>query len=169
MVAGGFCAGCVYVAFQQIERQGANVPAAMVAQQAAYELSLGESPQNVLPSPTDLSQTITPFVLVYDNNQKLLASSANMEGFSFPPGCLDQIDNSGESRVTWQPQNGLRFATVGIKVKSGYVIGANSLSESENATQSFGNTLLIGYALYALGCAALALLLRLLTKRLKKH
>ncbi|MCL2826321.1 MAG: hypothetical protein FWD72_02820 [Eggerthellaceae bacterium] len=170
MVAGVFCAGCVYVSFQQQARLGADVPAAMAAQQAAYELGLGASPQEALPAQTDMAETITPFVMVYDNNKKLVAASTDMGGFSYPQGCLDQIDssNGGDNRVTWQPESGLRFATVGIKVESGYVVGAYSLSESENATDRFSNTLLMGCALYAVGCAVLALLYSLIAKRFRK-
>ena len=168
MIPGVFAAGCVYVAFQQTQREGANAPAAVAAKQAAFELADGKAPAQALPAATDMSATITPFVMVFDGSGKLIASSADdlIGKYTYPAGCLAQIDKAGEVRVTWQPAPGLRFATVGVKSADGcYVVGAYSLSESERATDNFTGALLIGCALYALGCAALLFLYYLVFMR----
>jgi len=143
MLAGVFTAGCVYVAFQQSQRDNANVPAAMAAEQAVYELKSGKTPGAALPDGTDMASTITPFVMIYDNGKNLVASSAADAKYQYPASCLDEIDKSGENRVTWQPREGLRFATVGIKYDGGYVIGAYSLRESESAMDRFSLVLFL--------------------------
>ena len=168
MLAGVFTAGCVYVAFQQTQRKSADVPAAMAAQQAVYELQSGATPQQALPAATDMTSTITPFVIIFDESKQLVASSDGM-AFAYPQGCFTKIDKSGENRVTWQPAAGLRFATVGIRYDGGYVIGAYSLSESERATADFTVTLAIGCTLYAIGCAALLLVYSWISGRMKKQ
>ena len=168
MIAGIFTAGCTYVSFQQIERNNANGHAAMTAKQVIYELENGKSLQEALPVDTNISTTITPFVFVYDNNKNLVASSSDNSDIVYPNSCLEQIDKTGENRVTWQPEKGLRFATVGIKYKNGYVIGAYSLSESENTTSHFTITLLIGCILYAALYAILLLIYYWIIKIKKK-
>ena len=168
MIAGVFAAGCVYIAFQQSERDGADVPAIMAAKQCIYELDSGASPQDALPAGTDMFTTITPFVMIYDQDKNLVASSGIRSGAdlpayqSYPSGCLAAADKTGQNRVTWQPASYLRFATVVQKYQnpaypnqSYYVVGVYSLSESERATDNFGRLLMIGCGLYAAGCAAL--------------
>lgn len=157
MLAGIFSVGCVYVCIQQSLRLSANEPAASAAKQVLVKLQSGRTPQNVLPEKTDIRTSITPFVYIYDANQRLAATSAayGSEDITYPKSILTEIGKSGENRVTWQPKLGLRFATVGIKYSGGYVIGCYSLSESENTISRIGFLLLIGYALYAAGCAVL--------------
>ena len=157
MLAGIFSVGCAYVCIQQSLRLSANEPAASAAKQVLVKLQNGGTPKNVLPEKTDLSTSITPFVYVYDENQRLAATSAayGNEDITYPKSVLSEIDKRGESRVTWQPKLGLRFATVGMKYSGGYIIGCYSLSESENTISRIGSLLLMGYALYAVGCAVL--------------
>lgn len=157
MLTGIFSVGCVYVCIQQSLRLSANEPAASAAKQVLVKLQNGGTPQNVLPEKTDLSTSITPFVYIYDDNKNLTATSAayGSEDITYPKSVLSEIDKSGESRITWQPKSGLRFATVGIKYSAGYIIGCYSLSESENTIRRVGSLLLMGYALYTVGCAIL--------------
>ena len=167
MIAGIFTAGCTYVSFQQIERNSANQPAAMIAKQVIYELENGKTLQESLPADTDITTTITPFVFIFDNNKNLVASSSENSNFVYPISCLEQIDKTGENRVTWQPEQGFRFATVGIKYENGYVVGAYSLSETENNTSHFSFTLFIGCVIYAIGCALLLIIYQLIKRKIK--
>jgi len=158
MIAGGFAAGCAYLVFQQAGRDQANQPAAAAASQAVYELASGKPPADALPASTDMTSTLTPFVLIFDTSRRLVASSGGTldSALVYPASCFDQVDASGENRVTWQPEPGLRFATVAVKYDGGYVVGAYSLAESERDTGNFGTTLAIGYGAYACGCALVA-------------
>lgn len=157
MLAGIFSVGCAYVCTQQSLRLGANEHAASAAKQVLVKLQNGGTPQNVLPEKTDMHTSITPFVYIYDDNKRLAATSAayGSGNIVYPQSVLAEINKNGENRVTWQPKTELRFATVGIKYTGGYVIGCYSLSESENTASHIGFLLLIGYALFAAGCAVL--------------
>jgi len=154
LIPGVFAAGCVYVDFQQTGRDQANVPAAMLAEQVAYQLRQGESPQDALPASTDPTTTITPFAMIFNADRQLVASSGDPVQ-TYPSGCFDQVDATGANRVTWQPASGLRFATVAVKYQDGYVVGAYSLSESEGALDRFTTVLVIGLIGYTVGCAVL--------------
>ena len=177
MIAGAFAAGCVYITFQQSERDGADVPAMMAAKQCVFELENGASPQDALPAGTDMFTTITPFVMIYDSDANLIASSGLRSGVflpayqGYPAGCLTAADKTGENRVTWQPASYLRFATVVLKYQDPthstqyyYVVGANSLLESERATGNFGDLLMIGCGLYAIGCGVLLSIAGMITR-----
>ncbi|MGZ5486360.1 MAG: hypothetical protein ACXWFB_10700 [Nitrososphaeraceae archaeon] len=71
--------------------------------------------------------------MIFDSDKNLIATSAmtgNVEPV-YPKGILDYVDKMGEDRVTWQPQDGLRFATVGIKTGDNYIVAGRSLQEPE--------------------------------------
>ena len=153
MIAGIFTVGCTYVAFQQTQRRNANQPAAMAAKQVVYKLknnNIISKPWQALPESTDVD-TNTPFVMIYNASKKLVASSANTvdKNFNYPNNSFDYINKLGENRVTWQPRQGYRFATVGVKYKGWYVIGAYSLTETENTVSYFTFILIVGGIMYA--------------------
>jgi len=177
MIAGAFAAGCAYIAFQQYERNSSDVPAIMAAKQCASELDNGASPQDSIPAGTDMFTTITPFVMIYDQDKNCIVSSGLRSGAflpfyqSYPAGCLTAADKTGENRVTWQPTSYLRFATVVIKYhysgypnQNYYIVGAYSLSESERATGDFGGLMIMGLGLYAIGCGSLLLIIGLIAQ-----
>ncbi|MDR3587215.1 MAG: hypothetical protein P4L59_18160 [Desulfosporosinus sp.] len=51
---------------------------------------------------------------------------------------MDSVDKNGYVKVTWQPQTGLRYATVAIKTNSGYIVAGRSLSEPEKLIDNIG-------------------------------
>ena len=55
----------------------------------------------------------------------------------------------GEDRVTWQPQDGLRFATVAIKTGDNYIVAGHSLQEPERLIGIIGNIVFFAW----LACA----------------
>lgn len=160
MIAGVFTAGCTFVAFQQSQRLNAYQPAVTAAKQTVFGLKHGQKPKHALPIITDVS-TNTPFVLIYDNNKKFVVSSANVTDmeFKYPDASLTYINKHSQNRMTWQPKTGYRYATVGIKYKNYYVIGAYSLKEAENTTATFATFLFVGCVAYAAGSWILLLIL----------
>jgi len=162
MVAGVFTAGCVYVIGQQIVRQSANGPAAAIAYQTAMDLDAGMTPDEATAQKTNIFFTLDPFVMIYDNNKNLVATSAgsgnDAKVYHVPASVLDSVDENHDNRVTWQPQTGLRYATVAIKYDGGYVVGAVSLKEPERLIGNITTTLFIGSAAYAVGCALVLLI-----------
>ena len=170
MLAGVFSAGCAYVVGQQVVRQDANGPAAAIATEAVIAMGTeGQSAQEVVAGKTDVSSSLLPFVMIYDDNKNLIATSAGYgsEQYQFPVSALSTVSDSHDNRVTWQPQPGLRFATVAIKYRDGYVVGAVSLREPERTIGNITTALLVGSALYAVGCAILLTLIGLLGRRRK--
>lgn len=80
------------------------------------------------------------FVIVYDGEHRVLASSAALSGSvpDVPPGVLDVAAVRGEDRVTWQPAAGIREAVVAAPGRSavshGVVVAGTSLTATENRT-----------------------------------
>jgi hypothetical protein len=138
-IAGVAAALCllVYAAVQQALRESANDPQIQMAEDAAASLTSGAVPQSLAPAQTiDLSRSLAPFLILYDDSGKVLASSASLHGVmpSPPPGVFDYVREHSEERVTWQPERGVRIASVIIRVNApqdGFVLAGRSLREVE--------------------------------------
>jgi hypothetical protein len=100
----------------------------------------GKAAQAVPVNNVDISKSLSPFVMVFDINKNLLATSGVMSSSkpTYPKGVLDSVAKNGQERVTWQPQTGLRYATVAIKSNGGYVVAGQSLSETEKLIDEIG-------------------------------
>ncbi len=71
--------GLVYTIAQQLLRMGANDPQIQMAEDAAAALTRGESVESVIPShEVDLAQSLAPFIVVYDAQSNVLASSVQL-------------------------------------------------------------------------------------------
>jgi len=130
--------GLVYAAVQQDMRQGANDPQIQMAEDAARVLSRGESPASLpFGAPVDIASSPAPFMIVFDDAGRPLASSALLHGAvpSLPPGVLAFAKAYGEDRVTWQPEPDVRQAMVVAPytsiASSGFVAAGRSLREVE--------------------------------------
>ena len=125
----------VSVSVQQNYRQSANDPQIQIAEDAASALQNGATPQSVVPIQTvDVSASLAPFLIITDANGTVLASTAKLnEKIPMPPsGTLAAAKN--ENRFTWQPQDGVRLATVVryyTGTNPGYVIAGRNLREVE--------------------------------------
>jgi hypothetical protein len=135
--------GTIYAALQQNIRQSANDPQIQMAEDAAAALSVGAVPASVMPADRtviDASTSLSPFIMVFDENGTLLESSMKVgdtlpvppkgvfdftrsnagEVFSGPLAPISRlrmqfasnVRPAGEDRITWQTATGLRFATV---------------------------------------------------------
>jgi hypothetical protein len=130
----GLC-GLVYLTVQQSLRMGANDPQIQLAEDAASNLNAGASVESVVSSTqVEIADSLAPFLIVFDNTGKVLASSATLHGTVpvYPPGVLDYTRQKGQDRVTWQPEAGVRMATVVVGYKNGFVMAGRSLREVEN-------------------------------------
>jgi hypothetical protein len=152
----------VYVATQQVLRLGANEIPAELAAEISINLENSNSPKDAVPGEiTDISKSPGTFVMVFDKDKNLIASSAVMgkDKPAYPKGVLDYVDKNSEDRVTWQPQEGLRFATIAIKAGDNYIVAGRSLKETEKLIRTVGN--LVFYAWLAcmiFSSAALAII-----------
>jgi hypothetical protein len=133
--------GLVYVSVQQMLRMDANDPQIQIAEDIARALANGQTPQSTLPSAkVDMAKSLASFGMVYsDSDQLVVSSGAIGTGTpSVPSGVLENVRKSGEERLTWQPQKGVRIATVVVRYEgssaaaSGFVLVGRSLRETEN-------------------------------------
>lgn len=133
ILVAAFCA-LSYATVQQSLRQGANDPQIQMAEDAAEALNQGASASSVIPKETvDIGKSLSPFIVLYDNNGEPTASSGLLFGQMpiYPKGALDSATRSGENRVTWQPSSNVRIASVVVPYKGGFVMAGRSLREVE--------------------------------------
>jgi len=136
----------IYLAVQQDLRQSANDPQIQIAQDAAAALDQGQMPEQVIPPTSlDVSKSLAPFVIIYDRNNQVVASSGQLGNQvpSLPAGVLAYTSLHGQDQLTWQPQPGLRLATIVVRGASGsLVLAARSLREVEKREDQLGNEII---------------------------
>lgn len=141
----------IYIVAQQVIRLSANNPQAQIANDAAIALSSGAIPNTIVGTEKiEISKKLGTFIMVYNDNNKILASSAVLDGQApnYPEGILNYTKQNNEDRVTWQPRSGVREATVAVRYSgeaSGVVVAGRSLIESEKLIDKIGVDCLIGW------------------------
>jgi len=86
----------------------------------------------------DIFKTLSPFMIIFDQDGKPLASNIELNGkIPVPPiGVFDNAKLKGENRLTWQLEAGVRIAAVIVPFnsngQSGFILAGRSLRESEN-------------------------------------
>jgi hypothetical protein len=155
----GLC-GLAYLTVQQSLRMGANDPQIQMAEDAASNLNSGASVESVMPSTkVEIAVSLAPFVIVFDDSGKVLASSATLHSAvpTYPVGVLDYTRLHGQDRVTWQPEAGVRMATVVVRYDNGFVLAGRSLREVEKRENQVEQ--LSGLALLAIWAATFIVVL----------
>jgi len=129
--------GLVYLAVRQVLRHSANDPQIQMAEDAARALAAGGEPDSFLPKiRVDLAKSVAPFVIIYDDAGSPVVSSGELHGKTpvLPPGVFDYVRARGQNRITWQPERGVRIATVVMRIAgktNGFVLAGRSLREIE--------------------------------------
>jgi len=132
--------GLVYVTVQQALRQTANDPQIQMAEDAAYALGGGASAESVVsPDRIDVARSLAPFTVVFNDDGQVLASSGllHRQPLTLPAGVLDNVRLHGDSRLTLQPEFGVRIASVIVKydgARPGFVLAGRSMRELESRT-----------------------------------
>jgi len=145
-VALTFSFGFVFLAGQQIIRMQANDPQVEIVEGVSEALNQGQDPSAFGSlNPTDIAKSLAPFVIVLDQDGKVISGTAVLDGqMPIPPkALLDASKAGGERRTTWQPRKGVRVATVIKPVSfsnneinfSGFVLAGKSLREATQRTQ----------------------------------
>jgi hypothetical protein len=153
IITAGLCA-LVFLVAQQSLRMGANDPQIQMAEDAASSLNGGASAESVVPSnKVEIADSLAPFMIIFDDSGKILASSASLHGAipDYPMGVLDYTRQNSQDRVTWQPEAGVRMATVVARYDRGFVMAGRSLREVEKRADQLEQ--LCGLALLVI-CAA---------------
>jgi len=142
--------GIIYVSLQQNYRLNLYYPQVQVAEDGAKLLENGRSLLSVVQNEkVDIAESLALFTTVYDNERKVVASSAQLgdETPTVPTGVFDYVDKHGEDRITWQPKEGVRIATIIVKSKDGYVLAGRNMREGESLIIHLGWNILIGWAI----------------------
>ncbi len=160
--------GGAYTMVQQATRQAANDWPRTTIQLVKKQLEAGGSPGEVVTSateaPADLRQDLHGFVIVTDNSHGVLASSASLDGQTpLPPeGVFAYTAAHGTDRISWQPKDDVRLATVLSSYKStqnsGFILAGQSLKLYEERVDIYGVLALAAWAAM-FGWATLILLL----------
>jgi hypothetical protein len=161
----------IYVAVQQDLRQSAYDPQIEIAEDLANYLADGKSP-NIANSQVDISKSLAPFVSVFDGKEQPTFSTGTLNGKppTVPEGVFAYAKAHSQDRITWQPQPGVRMATVVVYFKGqseGYVIAGRSLREVENRTQIVMLDVAAGWAAGIAGSFALSFLFVIASKRFR--
>ena len=136
----------LYAIPQQVLRTGADDPQIQMATDLAARLNqVGVDDglrQGVLVNNggmVDMGRSLSPFLIVYDDQGRALGSNAQLNGVTpVPPsGVFDYVRTHGEERVSWQPvrgSHGVRIAAVVERVNGpqpGFVLAGRSMREVE--------------------------------------
>ena len=130
-----------YALVQQSLRISVSMMPIQLAEDAATAIVRGAAPGAVIPKDNvDISLSLAPFMIVYDDTGTVLASSAVLDGKvpELPKGVLDAARERKEDRVTWQPAPGVRAAVVVVRSvgsKPGFVLAGRSLREAEKLSE----------------------------------
>ena len=147
----------VYAGVQQSQRAAANDSQLQMARDAAAALHAGSPAVELVVHPTiDVTTSDAPWLVIYDPDGAIRASSGTFDGQ--PPQVPDGVITDVRWRelvFSWEPRDGLRFATVAVPYHGGIVVAARSLAEieeRENRTLAIAG---VGW-LAGLGAAAVA-------------
>ena len=157
--------GLIYVSVQQSFRMAANDPQIRMAEDAARGLAAGQNAAELLTAgQVDLQYSLAPFLIIFDAAGRVVAANATLHNqVPVPPkGVLAYARTNGEDRVTWQPEPGVRSATVIVPIDGGaggYVLAGRSLREVEARVGQLN--LLVGAGWLAAVLATLSLVLLL--------
>jgi hypothetical protein len=127
-----FAAGAAWLGYGVSLRSGGDQQPLRLATRAASLLEAGSRPADILPPAINMAASPAPFVMVFDRQHHVLASSGRLNGRmpALPGGVLAWAARHGEDRITWEPRPGLREAAVIEpygQPRPGFVLAAQSL------------------------------------------
>ena len=141
--------GVIYKINVESLRSKADSPQLVVSETVADKLSSGRSLDIFLNERlVDVDNSLSPYVIVFDNQIKLVFSTARIKGKvpSVPSDLIEDSMENGVKTVTWQPENGNKQALVVRHYRGanreGYVASGRSLAETEAKTKKVVNLLM---------------------------
>ncbi len=131
-------AGFGLVLVQQSLRMTANDPQLHLVEEGVARIGEGERPEVIIPQGRIIDPGISdaPFLIVYDEAGRPVASSAELEGSTPAPpaGVFEYARRYGEDRITWQPRSNVRVAIIVRHIAGrtgGFILAGRSLHETE--------------------------------------
>ncbi|MBV9159356.1 MAG: hypothetical protein JO019_02035 [Candidatus Kaiserbacteria bacterium] len=144
----------LYAVLQQNYRQSLNDPQIQIAEDVAALISAGAKPTVIVPKQqVDIGRSLSPWFAIYDATGTPIASSGYLNGaMAHPPQGIftdlasgqahgagvkgpvktQSIVATGENRLTWQPQEGVREAIVVAQAGDKFVVAGRNMREVEN-------------------------------------
>ena len=125
--------GTAALVISQMMRRGADQPQIDMVAWYAGEISAGQAPDKVIPPGyVDLESSLQPVIIFYDDQGRAGRGTGYLGQKlpALPSGVFDHVRQSGYEKLTWQPQRGVRLASVIKRVSgphSGFVLAARSL------------------------------------------
>lgn len=143
-----------YLAVQQNYRASANDPQVQIAHDAIQDLSQVPDLTQLAAAfnKSDISKLNNSFLVIYDDQGKPVAGNGylNDQLPTVPAGTFTAAKNKGESRFTWQPKQGLRFAAVLTYFKgqqTGFIMAGRSLAETQKRINMLGVAALVAWVI----------------------
>jgi hypothetical protein len=165
-------AGLAYVIGQQNYRAGLNDPQLQIARDGAAALDSGAPASSILPSRTvEMASSLRPFVIVYSSDSTVIGGTGKLSGSTPTPpsGVLEAARSKGENRVTWQPQRGVRIASVSVAARDGRVVLAGrNMSEGEARISALDRLTGLAWLAGLVGSLLVAILLEALGPKMGK-
>jgi hypothetical protein len=120
-----------------------------MVQDVAKELNLGRKPDDLFKEQTDIGSNMAPFIIVYDKYGKVVDGSGYLDGVipEVPVGVLAAAKGNKLNKVTWQPNDRVRVASVSKEADNYYVLGGRSLAVVEGKITSFTRWLVVAWLL----------------------
>jgi len=153
----------VHVIAQQLLRQAANDPQIQMSEDIATALAEGKDSDALLPKHIELTNSIAPFVIIYDKSGQVVSSTVSLSGKTpeIPQGVLEYTKTNGQNRLTWQPATNVREAVVVTYFNNkheGYVLAGRSLREVEKREDYLFQLAGLGWLATLIGSLVVALL-----------
>lgn len=141
--------GTLYITQQQQLRMGANDPQIQHASDTAAQLNAGTPPNVLVTGKVNMATSLASFTTIYDKNGRIIVSNASLNNKipALPDGVLGAANNKEYSAISWQPQQGVRSATIVVAAKDYYVVSGRSLKEVEKRESHLLYYVLFGYVL----------------------
>lgn len=161
----------IYIVAQQNFRQMTNSPQLETARDAATAINGGANPRSLAGtgSPIEISQSLSPFLVIYDAKGNLVAGNAVLNGqpLKIPQGVLNYIVKNHKDAASWQPQVGVRQAMVGFSTANNayIVVAGRSLQITEERIATLGSQLLFGWGMSLLAMLFVVFLQMLMIKK----
>ncbi|MDR3610211.1 MAG: hypothetical protein P4L27_06600 [Ignavibacteriaceae bacterium] len=141
----------IYVTFQQALRLTANYPQVQIAEDYAYLLSNADPFDSTrFSEKINIERSLSSFVIIFNSNEYPVLTSGLLHGTipHLPKGVLDNVKQDKELKLTWQPERGVRIASVIIAYNgknTGFVLAGRSLRETETTIGKIATILGIGW------------------------
>jgi hypothetical protein len=141
--------GTIYTAAQQVQRTDANSPQIQLSEDIANSLNNGANPTKILSGKVDIRSSLSPFTIIYDKSGQIVSGNGylNTKLPIVPVGVLSASQGNAYNAITWQPDNGVRIASVSVSADKYYVLSGRSLTEVEKNESNTFHIVVLGWGL----------------------